>query len=472
MSTLFPIFMKLSGEPCLVVGAGLIAEQKLEGLLASGAEVQVIAPNATDSIRQLAADGRISWIERTFEPSDVDGKVLVVAATGNRAVNEEVFRAASSRHVLCNAVDEPEHCNFYYPAVVRRGDLQIAISTAGHSPALAQRLRVELEKLFSPEYGDLLHWLGKVRTMLFRRSMDPQSRKRALHKIASREVADRFIRSRRPLREAPTLASRTWGTNKVLMGKVFLVGAGPGNPELLTVKAVRLLQRADVVLHDALVSDAILELIQPGAQIIDIGKRRGQKLLTQDEINALLVHFSATAETVVRLKGGDPTIFGRVGEEIQALVDAEVEYEIVPGITSALASAAAAGISLTDRRYASSVVFTTAHRRPGAAGIEWDKLVTSGSTLVVYMPGQDYAELASNVIAAGLKRDTLCTIVSSATRPEQQVRWTTVSSLPELVLPAPALIIVGRCASALPEIESAEDGQLVSTRETLAHTRP
>jgi uroporphyrin-III C-methyltransferase len=246
------------------------------------------------------------------------------------------------------------------------------------------------------------------------------------------------------------------------MGRVYLVGAGPGDPELLTMKAVRLLREADVVLHDALVSDSILELIRPGADLIDVGKRCGQKLLTQDEINALLVHFSSVVETVIRLKGGDPSIFGRAGEEIEALSVAGLSFEVVPGITSALAGAAAAGISLTDRRYASSVVFTTAHRGPGAAGTAWDTLVTSESTVVVYMPGRDYGSLASNLIAAGLQSNTPCAVVSSAGCPSQQVRWTTLSRLAELVLPAPALLIVGRCAVPLPEIRSAANGDGVA----------
>jgi precorrin-2 dehydrogenase/sirohydrochlorin ferrochelatase len=196
MPPLFPIFLKLQAQPCVVVGAGRIAEQKIGALLASGARVRVVAPQATESIRTLAAAGRLSWIERRFEPSDLDGHLLVVAATGDRFVNEEVFRAAATRHVLCNAVDEPEHCDFYYPAVVRRGDLQIAISTSGHSPALAQRLRAELETLIGPEYEDLLGWLGKVRSMLFRRCMDSQVRRKLLHRIASREVSERFLRAR------------------------------------------------------------------------------------------------------------------------------------------------------------------------------------------------------------------------------------------------------------------------------------
>lgn len=237
--------------------------------------------------------------------------------------------------------------------------------------------------------------------------------------------------------------------------KVFLVGAGPGNPDWLTVKALRLLQQADVVLHDALVSDEILALISPKATVIDIGKRRGHKLLTQDEINALLVHYGLNVPVTVRLKGGDPTIFGRAGEEIQALREAEIAYEIVPGITSSIASAAAAGISLTDRRLASSVVITTGHRGEEHQRLEWDKLVTSGSTVVIYMPGTDYARLSSELKEAGVRPSTPCTVVSCAGRPEQQVLWTSVDHLAhQSALPAPAMVIVGECASAMPQILS------------------
>jgi uroporphyrin-III C-methyltransferase len=237
------------------------------------------------------------------------------------------------------------------------------------------------------------------------------------------------------------------------INKVFLVGAGPGNPDWLTIKAHRLLQQADVVLHDALVSDEILALISPQATVIDIGKRRGHKLLTQDEINALLVHYGSNVAITVRLKGGDPTIFGRAGEEIQALREAEIPYEIVPGITSAIASAAAAGISLTDRRLASSVVITTGHRGEEHQRLEWDKLVTSGSTVVIYMPGTDYARLSSELTEAGLKPSTPCTVVSCAGRPQQQVLWTSVDHLArQAALPAPAMVIVGECASAVPQI--------------------
>jgi uroporphyrin-III C-methyltransferase len=238
------------------------------------------------------------------------------------------------------------------------------------------------------------------------------------------------------------------------MGKVFLVGAGPGDPELLTLKAARLLGEADAVLHDALVTQPILNLIGPKAKVIDIGKRCGHKLLTQAEINSLLISSAKTVETVVRLKGGDPSIFGRAGEEIEALMEAGVGFEIVPGITSALASAAAAGITLTDRRFASSVVFLTAHRRPGADGVEWDKLVSSRSTLVIYMPGGDHGHLSHQLSAAGLDSSTPCAMVSSAGRPAQQVLWADLVSLARhSSLPAPSLLIVGQCASPLPRFE-------------------
>ena len=232
-----------------------------------------------------------------------------------------------------------------------------------------------------------------------------------------------------------------------MSGKVYLVGAGPGDPELLTLKAARLLAGANVVLHDALVSDGVLALISPGAEVINVGKRAGQKLLTQDEINSLLVSYAQTSQTVVRLKGGDPTIFGRAGEEIEALRKAGIEYEIVPGISAALGAAATAGISLTDRRVASQILFTTFSRGSDGSVMDWG-CVTGTTTLVLYMPGADYAEVSDRLLAGGLPADLPCVIVSRASGSEQQVRWSSVARLAsEERLPAPALLIVGRVAS-------------------------
>ncbi len=232
-----------------------------------------------------------------------------------------------------------------------------------------------------------------------------------------------------------------------MMGKIYLLGAGPGDPELLTLKAARLLAEANVVLHDALVSDGVLARIAPTAEIISVGKRAGQKLLTQDEINALLVSYGRTCATVVRLKGGDPSVFGRAGEEIEALRGAGIEYEIVPGISAALGAAAAAGISLTDRRVASQILFTTFSRGINGSVMDWG-CVTSTTTLVLYMPGADYVEVSERLLGGGLPADLPCVIVSQATGSQQQVRWSNVGRLArEERLPAPALLIVGRVAS-------------------------
>jgi len=250
------------------------------------------------------------------------------------------------------------------------------------------------------------------------------------------------------------------------MSHVYLVGAGPGDPELLTVKALSLLRRADVVLHDALISPEILALISDEANVIDVGKRCGATLLTQEEINALLVYHAQNAATVVRLKGGDPTIFGRVGEEISALRHAGISYEIVPGITSALAGAAAAGISLTDRRFASSLVFATAHRGSGSEAVEWDRLVSSQSTLVIYMPGRNQAHLAEQIMTAGLDPNTPCAVISRAGRTDQGVFLTAISKLEKAVdLPAPSLLIVGRCAGELAKTDQLH--QFLQTQEVL-----
>jgi uroporphyrin-III C-methyltransferase len=251
------------------------------------------------------------------------------------------------------------------------------------------------------------------------------------------------------------------------MGKVYLVGAGPGDPELLTLRAARLLQQADIVLHDALVSADILNLIKTD-RVIDIGKRCGTKLLTQEEINSMLVACASEYGVVVRLKGGDPSIFGRAGEEIEALAEAGISYEIVPGVTSAIASAAAAGISLTDRRFAASVVFATAQRGQGAEAVAWDRLVTSHSTLAIYMPGRDYKLLAEQLCDAGLDSRTPCAVISHAGRPDQQVQWSNLTSL-KLVeaLASPSLLIVGECARTLHRAESAIQHGLVVGNATI-----
>ncbi len=421
---LFPIFVKLEDRPVLLVGAGPVAESKAAGLLAAGARVVVVAPDATPGIAGFAADGTLTWHRRRFRPSDVDGMTLVVAAVP-QDVAASVFAAATEQGTLCNSVDDIENCDFYYPAVVTRGDLQIAISTAGHSPALAQRLRLQLERQFGPEYADWVRQLGEARRELFATHMDPDARKQELHRLAADGPNDGDAGA--PAR-----------------GHVYLVGAGPGDPELLTLKALRILGQADVVLHDDLLTPDILELIPPSARVECVGKRHGERQMTQQEINRRLCEYGAAGEMVVRLKGGDGAIFGRATEEMEALRAAGVAFSIVPGVTAASGAAAAAGVSLTDRRLGSALVFLTAQRCAGNPPPNWKAVADLGGTAAIYMPGGHEADLARQLMDSGLPSDTPCVIVASASRADEQAVATTlggIAGLPQL--PAPTILLIG-----------------------------
>ncbi len=429
---MFPIFLKLEGRRCLVVGAGAVAEGKIRSLLAAGASVQVVAPEAVVQVQEWALPGTIEWKARGFEPRDLDGVFLVIAATSSSELNAQIFSEAGKKRVLCNSVDDPEHCDFYYPAVVNRGDLQIAISTNGRSPALAQRLRQELEEQFGPEYEAWVKELGATREELTAKKVALEPRRKMLHELASREA---FVKRNKTVRTKNPLAAS---------GTAFLVGAGPGDPELLTLKAAKVLRSADVVLHDELVSAEILRLIPTTAQRVNVGKRSGKKSAAQEEINRLLVQHAVMGLQVVRLKGGDPFIFGRGGEELQALREAGINAEVVPGVTAALGAAAAAQIPLTHRDVSSALILVTGSSKQQDQVANWPDRIPSSATVVVYMPGSDLAALRARLLASGVAADTPCAIIASATQELERVYLTTVANLaasPEL--PAPRLLIVG-----------------------------
>jgi uroporphyrin-III C-methyltransferase / precorrin-2 dehydrogenase / sirohydrochlorin ferrochelatase len=500
---LFPAFLKLQNRSVLVVGGGAIAASKIPGLLQAGARVIVVAPDLSPELLARQRAGEITWLPEPFEPEDLQGIFLVVAATSLSDVNACVFLEAEKRKILCNSVDDIDHCHFYYGAVVQRGDLQIAISTNGKSPALAQRLRKELEQQFPPAYADWLDSLGATREQLRSQSTDLESTKLQLRQLATRPMLDRFLRTRRgTIHRAPRrvpepcgLSSNTTDTVPIISpvavqhrwtpsrqdlnnpqetippaqsvhpSKIFLIGAGPGDPDLLTVKALRLLQSASVVLHDSLVSPEILALIPESTQRIDVGKRRGFRLLSQSDINSLLIDAASHHQIVVRLKGGDPLLFGRAGEEIEALRAANLNFEIVPGISAAFGAAAAAQISLTDRRAASRVLFTTFSRSEEARA--YSAMPTApDTTVVVYMPGPDYAEVSRWLLDSGLVPETPCQVISKATQPDQSTHATTVASLQsQSPLPAPALLIVGRVAARSIADTTPDDWQQPSTPE-------
>ena len=435
--SLLPIFLKLDGRPGLLVGAGNVALEKINSLLITGLRLRVIAPEAKPEIQQLARENRLEWVQRSFDPADLDGNFVVIAATDNPEVNATVYREAVRRGTLVNSVDDPPHCDFYFGSVVRRGDLQIAISTAGESPAVAQQLRREINALLSDDIGPWLKNLGAFRREILATLPPGETRKALLHRVAERQFFESSPTSSR------VVDNSSQGQHEQSReGKVFLVGAGPGDPDLLTVKALRLIQSADVILHDDLVPAAILELAQTHAEVVNVGKRCGTKNITQEEIHALMIEHASAGRGVVRLKSGDPLIFGRAAEEMRALIEAGIAFEVVPGITAAFAAAAAIPCSLTDRHAASNVIFSTGHHSQSHNDAPIPEI--EDATRVVYMPGRDLALLALEWREKGLPADFPCAIVSHAAQPQQRVQRTTLGELgkaqPSL---SPSLLIAG-----------------------------
>jgi uroporphyrin-III C-methyltransferase/precorrin-2 dehydrogenase/sirohydrochlorin ferrochelatase len=432
--SLLPIFLKLDGRPGLIVGAGNVALEKLHTLLPTGLRIRVIAPEARLEVQNLAAEGRIEWLPRVFEAEDVVGNFVVIAATDNPEVNATVYRESVHRGILVNSVDDPPHCDFYFGSIVRRGDLQVAISTAGESPAVSQQLRREIDDRLPEDLGPWLKEIGQLRREILASHPAGEERKALLHRLAKRK----FLASRANPGAPKNTAQQEEGST----GKVFLVGAGPGDPDLLTVKAQRLIQSAEVILHDDLVTPAILDLANPRAELVNVGKRCGTKIITQDEINALMISYARDHRIVVRLKSGDPLIFGRAAEEISALSNSGIPFEVVPGITAAFAAAAAIPCSLTDRHAASNVIFSTGHHAQSHNDASIPEL--EDATRVVYMPGRDLTLLAVQWLQEGLPPAFPCAIISHAARPEQQVQRTTLAELGKArPTSSPSLLIAG-----------------------------
>jgi uroporphyrin-III C-methyltransferase / precorrin-2 dehydrogenase / sirohydrochlorin ferrochelatase len=443
--SLFPIFLKLARRPCLLVGAGEIALQKIPSLLSAEARVRVIAPRVAPHIVALAEEGRLELHRREFQPADLENTFLVVAATDNPEVNAAIYEEAVARNVLCNSVDDPPHCDFYFGSVVTRGDLQIAISTAGESPALAQRLRREIDEQLPADLGPWLRDLGHVRRNILATYAPGEDRKLLLHQLAQRHLCDpQTCPTQKLALKAQSLDKGSprmqQGTKK---GIVYLVGAGPGNPDLLTVKAARLLATADIVLNDDLVPPTILALANPRGLTVGVGKRCGEKKITQEDINQLMIEKASQGLSVVRLKSGDPLVFGRAAEEMDALRAAGIPFEVVPGITAAFAAAAALECSLTDRRASSSIVFSSGHHAPTPRTQAGPARITE-PTRIVYMPGRDFSALASEWAAAGLPASYPCIAISHAAQPDQQITMTTLGALSTIDPgPAPVLLLAG-----------------------------
>lgn len=444
-----PVFLKLTGQRCLIVGGGSVASRKAATLRQAGSKVTVLSPAICDFLHEKAAAGEIEWREKVFAPDDVDGFRLVVAATGQRAVNEAVSQAAQARHIPVNVVDCPELCSFIFPAIVDRSPVVAAISSGGASPVLARMLRMRIESLIPPAYGALARLAERYRDRVKEILTDAGQRRRFWENALTGSAAELVFCGRdEEAAEHLQRQLRAEAQGAPGAGMVYLVGAGPGDPDLLTVRALRLIQEADVVVYDRLVSPEIMQLVRRDAEKIYAGKQRSQHTLPQESINKLLAELAKAGKRVVRLKGGDPFIFGRGGEEIETLMEQGVHFQVVPGITAASGCAAYAGIPLTHRDYAQSCTFVTGHLKEGCAiDLDWRSLAAPRQTLVIYMGLQGLDQICAALIRHGCAPDLSAALIQQGTTRHQVVLTGTLQSLPELVresqVKAPTLAIIG-----------------------------
>lgn len=440
MNTLLPIFLKLEEKPCLVVGGGKVARQKVQQLLESKASVTVIAPDAGRSIQVLAKTGVIELLSRRYKSGDVGGYSLVIGATDHETTNEQVFREALRRGIPVDIVDQPERRTFYMAAIHQEGDLKIAVSTNGKSPALGQLIRNKIKEEFGQEYGGLLDKLGQDRQKIMDTISDPVKRVRILKERARKEFQQ--------LTEVDEDGYKNSSPGHLTKGKVYLVGAGPGDPGLITVKGLNSIENADVIFYDALIHDDLLRHARNQAELIYVGKTPGNHHYDQETINQMLIENAQRGRMVVRLKGGDPFLFGRGGEEAEALFQAHVPFEVVPGVTAGVAAPAYVGIPLTHRGYSSTVSFVTGHfSRSEIHAINWDCLSKSVDTLVIYMGVRNLPNIVTELVAGGQSVRTPVAVIHRGTYEDQEVVVGTLEDIVNLTNEAgikpPAIIVVG-----------------------------
>jgi uroporphyrin-III C-methyltransferase/precorrin-2 dehydrogenase/sirohydrochlorin ferrochelatase len=468
-----PLFLQLRSQPVLVVGGGRVAVRKVDLLRRSGAQVTVVAPALRQELQQLAASAEIQHIAARFAPDHLSGVILVVAATNDHTVNAAVSSAARERRLPVNVVDDPTLSTFIFPAIVDRSPIIVAVSSGGESPVLARRVREQIESVLPQKLGALARFMGERRKAV-QRALGVLARRPFWERIVGGVVGTRVLAGdelgaekafESELRTSHLTTSPD--TGRTGLGEVYLIGAGPGDPDLLTLRALQLLQQADVVLYDRLVPDAVLERSRRDAERIFVGKDKGCAQV-QERIHELLVHYASKGLRVARLKGGDPFVFGRGGEEIEVLTRHGIPYISVPGITAALGAAASAGIPLTHRRLAQSVTFVAGHVLDDES-LDWRALAGSRQTVVFYMGVAHLERIVSKLREAGAAAGHAVAIVERATLPEQRTLRATLGTVSELAraekVTAPALLIIGDVTSftpseALQSADARKDGSM------------
>lgn len=443
---IFPISLKLQQQRCLIVGGGHIALRKATLLAKAGAIIDVVAPAIEDQLLQLIkTTGGEPFIEAFAEKFLSTPYRLVIAATNDAEVNKTVFEQCEARNLLVNSVDDIPHCRFMVPAIIDRSPLIVSVASNGTSPVLSRQIRTQLETSIPHGMGKLAEFSGKWRNQVKEKISNPDERRIFWENLYASPLKEQVFNDN--LDVADSMLEQAQQEWKAPKGEVYLVGAGPGDPELITLKALRLMQQADVVIYDRLVSAPILELCRRDATKIYVGKARSNHSVPQEGINALLVDYAKKGKRVCRLKGGDPFIFGRGGEEIQELFQAGVPFQVVPGITAASGCSAYAGIPLTHRDYAQSVRFLTGHLKEGSPELPWNELVYENQTLVLYMGLVGLERICEQLIAHGQRPDMPVALISKGTTPEQKVVVGSLADIASKVtehqIHAPTLTIIG-----------------------------
>ncbi|KZN46612.1 siroheme synthase CysG [Pseudoalteromonas luteoviolacea] len=444
-----PIFTKLDDRPVLIVGGGDVALRKCQAFLKARAQVAVVAPSFCDELLALSQQNKVSLIEEYFEAHHVLGMMLIIAATDSEAVNKAVCDAANTHNIFVNVVDDQPKCGFIFPSIVDRDPITIAISSAGTAPVLARRLREKLEAIIPHHTGALARLAGNFREQVKARFKTFADRRQFWERVFDSSVVRKVQ------------VGDTQGAEQQLHdlltntpqpeGEVYIVGAGPGDPELLTIKALQLMQQADVVVYDYLVSDEIMELVRRDADLVCVGKRAGNHSVKQEDTNEMLLNFAKQGKKVCRIKGGDPFIYGRGGEEIQVLAKHGVKYQIVPGITAAAGCSAYAGIPLTHRDHAQAIQFVTGHCKKEGQELDWRGLAHTNQTLAIYMGVIKSPHIQAKLLEHGRSPETPIAIVENGTRKSQRVVRGTLSELATKIeqhqIQSPALLIIGEVAA-------------------------
>ena len=457
-----PLFLDLKGRRVVVVGGGTIAERKIDLFIQSGAAIEVVAPQITQRLAARAAAGELQHHAREFQPADLDGARLAVAATDAPLVNRAVATAAEARNIFANIVDNSELSTGILPAIVDRSPLIVAIGTEGSAPALARYVRAHIESLLDESFGRLAGFLARWRERIRQRVPDTVLRRRLYERVLRGPVADR-VRAAREDEAAQLLdhmmqaGASGLGALESDGGRVQIVGAGPGDPGLLTLHALRALQGADVVLYDRLVSAEVLGLTRREAELIEVGKSARGHSVAQSRIHELMREHALRGQRVVRLKGGDPFIFGRGGEEVEFLRSHGIPYEVVPGITAALACAAYAGIPLTHRDHAASLRIVTAHCQGAIDSVDWRVIALQRETLAIYMAVGTIERVQAELLRHGRAADTPVAFIENGSRPQQRVLVGTLAGATELArahaLTSPALLVVGSVAGLASQLQ-------------------